>query len=82
MECMGTQNDFIYMPTVFAQEWTRVAQQMTDFGLAFTYTFYTAIFGITSLENTLILRSTYLDSSDRADNILRGNRAVDEHQEE
>lgn len=69
--CMGTQNDFLYMPALFAEDWARVATQMTDVGLPFTYAFYTAIYGIARMEDMSILRSVYLEPNQRADFILR-----------
>lgn len=75
--CMGVQNDFMYMPSMFAREWARVAQQMTDVGLVFTFAFYTAIFGITSMENMLILRSRYLAKTERAEHLLKGDKVTE-----
>lgn len=73
--CMGTQNDFLYMPTSMAADWARVAQQMTDAGLIFTFALYTAIFGIARMEDMVVLRSKYLVSSQRSSALLRGDRS-------
>lgn len=74
MYCMGTQNDFLYMPTTFAEDWARVATQMTDTGLPFTFAFGTAIFGIARMKDMMVLRTHYLEKSERADVVLQGNR--------
>ncbi|CAN0034972.1 unnamed protein product [Scytosiphon promiscuus] len=69
--CMGIQNDFLYMPAVFAERWAKVSNQMTDSGLVFTFAFYTAIFGIARMGDMVVLRSAYLKGSERADAVLR-----------
>lgn len=74
--CMGTQNDFLYMPTAMAADWARVAQQMTDAGLVFTFAFYTAIFGIARMEDMVVLRSNYLDRAERSTALLKGTWPV------
>lgn len=70
--CMGSQNDFLYMPSVFAADWVKVVQQMTDVGLIFTYAFYTAIFGIVPLSDMLVLRTAYLSRGQRPVDLLTG----------
>lgn len=74
--CMGSQNDFIYIPTKMATAWTKVAKQMTDVGLVFTYTFNTAIYGIAPIEDMVILRTDYLSKENRSDNLLQGQKAT------
>ena len=73
--CMGTQNDFLYMPMSMAAKWSRVSQQMTDAGLIFTFSFYTAIFGIARMEDMVVLRSNYLGPTRRSTSLLRGDRS-------
>lgn len=70
--CMGTQNDFIYIPSSMAEEWTKVAYQMTECGLPFTFSFFSAIFGISRIEDMVVLRTKYLSAHARADHILAG----------
>jgi len=74
---MGTQNDFLYMPTVFAEDWARISNDMTEAGLVFTFAFYTAIFGIARLDDMVVLHTHYLGRSERADHVLRGKPEVD-----
>lgn len=74
--CMGTQNDFIYIPSSISGEWARVALQMTESGLPFTFAFYTAIFGIANIEDMTVLRTKYLPSKKRADKLLRGETST------
>lgn len=71
--CMGTQNDFLYMPKSMSADWARVAQQMTDAGLVFTFAFYTAIFGIAPMQDMVVLRSKYLPDRSRSTKIRAGD---------
>lgn len=73
--CLGTQNDFLYVPTSMAADWARVAQTMTDVGLVFTFALYTAIFGIARMEDMVVLRSNYLGPTRRSTSLLRGDRS-------
>lgn len=70
--CMGSQNDFLYMPAVYAKEWARVSGQMTDVGLEFTFPVFASLFGIAPLEDMLVLHTSYLSPGKRADDILQG----------
>ena len=70
--CIGHQNDFVYMPTAMAADWARVAQQMTDAGLFFTFTLHAALYGIARMEDMVVLRSKYLGRHARAGSYLRG----------
>ena len=51
MCCMGQQPDFLYIPGGMTKAWTKIAQQMTEFGLTFPFTFNTAIYGIAPKED-------------------------------
>ena len=70
--CVGVQNDFLYVPIGLAAEWARIAQQMTDAGLIFTFAFNTAIYGIARMEDMVMLRTRYLVQESRADSLLKG----------
>lgn len=70
--CLGYQNDFLYIPSGMATEWTKVARQMTELGLVFTFTFSTAIYGIASTEDMVVLRTRYLPRLFRVDTRLAG----------
>lgn len=76
MYCTGIQNDFLYMPASMAAEWARVAQQMTDAGLVFTFAFHTASFGIARMEDMVVLRTHYLDRKLRTNVILAGGYSL------
>lgn len=70
--CMGIQNDFLYIPSGMAKAWAKVAQQMTDSGLVFTFAYYTAIYGIAPVEDMVVLRTHYLSHGRRAVDLLKG----------
>lgn len=70
--CMGMQNDLLYMPMKFAEDWARVATQMTELGLPFTFPFYTAIYGIAPVEEMVVLHTHYLEVR-RANYVLKGD---------
>lgn len=74
--CLGYQNDFIYIPISMATAWTKVARQMTELGLVFTFTFSTAIYGIAPMEDMIVLRTRYLPRQFRADTRLEGEMAI------
>lgn len=71
--CIGTQNDFIYIPKSMSMDWSRVSRQMTESGLGFTFSFYTAILGIARMEDMVVLKSTYLNKGSRSSDILQGS---------
>lgn len=70
--CMAIQNDFLYIPSEMAKAWAKVAQQMTDSGLVFTFAYYTAIYGIAPMKDMVVLRTRYLNRGSRAEHLLKG----------
>lgn len=70
--CMGTQVDFVYIPSGIATAWVKAAQQMIGSGLIFAFPFYMALFGIAPMEDMVVIRTYYLSKEARANSLLKG----------
>lgn len=68
------QSDFVYLPSWVIPEWLPVAQQMTNEGLGFQYTFSAALFGVARMEDMLVVNTRHLMDSRNSDISTRRQR--------